>query len=458
MWYFYYISSDPEGESLHAPKTPSIINLYSYFGGLNLEEEDDILETEKSIISNSRSTVMSLRLKSVISTREKSFETENSSQETYFLIVKGFIGIGLLFIPSYYRSLGYLITTGILLVTSIIIYMGIRKLIECKKMCDVDYPRLVELWFGFILKGLVNCFLNIGQGMYGVSCLFYIILNLLHIIGPDDTNIAKWIIFCVLSFILGGLVCIRQIAKLQIIFIISSITMGGILVILLILSIVIGDFSDFKAFGDLKFFPIIRFIGICFFAFEGYGIILPSYQQMENKKSYSKVLILSMVSLFIFYFVFGLFSSLENLPNESAINFGALKGYSNVYQTLGYIIYAIFILCLIVHYLLIIYPFLRIIEELIRPYTENKYILNCVRFVFVIILVFFATLLQEKFIYVISIIGFLINVPLIVIIPSICHYKIAAINLNEKISDLSLFIAGSLICLGGIICTIISLF
>ena len=79
-------------------------------------------------------------------------DENNGTFETYLLLLKSFIGIGIMFIPSYFGKIGWIYASSTLFLVSILVLTGLYNLIECRKEFKVSYPRIAEIASGIFMK------------------------------------------------------------------------------------------------------------------------------------------------------------------------------------------------------------------------------------------------------------------------------------------------------------------
>lgn len=456
----------PDSGKAQLPRPPSVTNLYKHFGGLELEEESNMSVEEENVnealISMTQNTLAKITQTTINSNLSEALELgANGVIKTYFILMKGFIGIGILYIPLYYKSMGYAFSSGILLIISLLVLAGLARLVECRAKTKVSYPEIVEISLGKFMSVVVGILLFVGQILYGTAYLGYVIMNITGMIkyadNSSNTNIIEYSLGSILILILGPIMCIRKLERLNILFVITS--------ILMIISLISFTIPRIIGIHKSSFIPyeftnwgakLMDFMGICLFSFEGYGIVIPSQQQMSKKIYYTPTFSICMGSVFIFYIFIGLFTSIEASKElTNVINFETLVHQIGLKDYTAYIVSSIYMFCLIPGYIMLMYPSLRIMEKLLaRLFVENgrkQYLQNIFRILLVgitiIVGIFWGSYSTEFIVKM----GYLICLPLIVILPSFSHLKIVAESFWNKFIDIIIFVGGILLLSVGIL-------
>ena len=449
-----------EFSKTQGPHAPSVTNLFKHFGGLDLEEESNFSEEDDIISEVLISTTQNpdKLSRTSIATISESQETGHCGVlKTYFVLMKGFIGIGILYIPAYYKLINYIVSSGILLIVALILLWGLISLVRCREKMKVAYPSIAELASGRFLQFLVSVWLFAGQVMYGIAYLSYIVSNTASMVMYEVKEPymgVNWGIGALLGLLIAPLMCIRRPDRFYILFVTAS-----IFIIIALISFTIPRIRTFKLFPpghEFKLEDVAEFIGICLFSFEGYGIVIPSHQQMGEKKYFGKILAICIASVSLFYAFFGILTASEvNKDFHSAIIFKTLVDKLDFSKNWAYVVSSVYMSCLIPGYFLIMYPAVRILEKTLKYFSRengNKlWMQNTLRITLVVITVVVATAWDHDFEEVLTAIGFFICVPLAVIIPAFAHMKLVAVGKLQKFADTILLIIGLGLTLVGIL-------
>ncbi len=356
-----------------------------------------------------------------------------------------------MYIPLYYKFLGYIVTSSVLLSVAAVVLWGLSALIQCRTRTKVSYPSIAELAFGKFISVLVSILLCVGQILYGTAYLAYIISNTVSMITyPKSTKnpVLEWSIGGLLLLTLGPLVCVRRPERFYPLFVISSVVIILTLIGFAVPRAIGIKNVSFVPIGEgMNFETIVGFIGIAFFAFEGYGIVIPSHQQMSTKKYYIPTFAICIGSVFMFYGFFGLLTSIEVSKDfHTAVTFTTLIDQLHFSAPWAYALSGTYMVGLLPGYLLITYPSLRILEKIMGRISKTAgrkvWVQNALRVGLVAVTITVATIWGWSFHKILVAIGFFICVPLVIIIPAWSHAKLVAKRIPLKIFDTIVGLAG----------------
>jgi len=158
----------------HAPKVPTIPDLFKHFGGLNLEEESDISDDEDDNQNENLSLSEDQGLSETSDVSRDSdmvAENENGMFKTYFVLFKGFIAIGAVYLPYNCSQSGWITTILVLFIVSCLVLCGMSKLLQCKTATGKSYSNVTKKVCGKTGMIVVDCILFIGQVLFFVHYL-----------------------------------------------------------------------------------------------------------------------------------------------------------------------------------------------------------------------------------------------------------------------------------------------
>ena len=418
------------------PSTLDFILLYGNFaGGYYFEESNSETDEERPLLG-SPSQHMQQRIVGA------------STKKTYFLLMKSFIGTGILFLPRAFLSGGLIFSTISLLVVAFLTNWGMLLLIEVtQKLPNKSFGDIAEALYGPKAKAVVLMSIIVSQLGFCIAYFVFCSHNMKDAIALwtncsvqlDET----WLIFAQILFYIP-LSLVRRIHY----FSYSSI-IADILILIGVAYVLSGDFDQFANLPPVQYInspdKIALFLGTAVYTFEGVGLIVPISQSMAEPNKMPKVLSLCMITVSIIYTVVGAASYtafgdatqtvvLLNLPSTPIL---ALIQMS-------------YVLAIILSWPLQLFPALRILEQGIFPpevYNGkhniwHKWQKNIFRIGVVSILSYMAWAGQSQLELLVTFIGAFACIPLSFCWPSFLHYKAIATTKSQKIKDILLFLFG----------------
>ncbi|KAJ2453416.1 hypothetical protein EV183_002273 [Coemansia sp. RSA 2336] len=414
------------------------IGLYGHFaGGEYPSDEDDEEEEEGPLYATERT-----RLARGERRPSRDLKGTASPRKAFFLLVKSFVGTGVLVLPRAFFNGGLLFST---ILMSGIAWYALHCMIL---LSDVylkiggSYGDLALKLYGKPLKYCVMVSIVLAQ--LGFCCAYVIFVatnmqDLWNTITSCQHQISteKWILIQLLIYV--PLSFVRKIKKF------ASLSMIGNLFILLGLgylffydfwSIVTKGPGEIVQFNPSKF-PLL--VGTAAFSYEGISLVIPIVESMERKDKFNTVLTASLVicaGLFVFigalsYLAFG--DKVEtvillNLPNGQVWTLGVQFLYS---------------LAIIMSVPLQLFPAIRIIESgmFSRSGKGNpvvKWQKNLFRTLLVTFIVLVALFGAEELDNFIAIVGAAACLPLSFLYPVMLHYRALADTWWVRLKDLVL--------------------
>ncbi|GAN10434.1 vacuolar amino acid transporter 3 [Mucor ambiguus] len=407
--------------------------LYGHFGGEDLsddegEEDDDGLAEDDYLESGLRRR-----------RRRRSDDEEEDNEESslirraqanavqgtatpakaVFLLLKSFVGTGVMFLPKAFYNGGLLFSTGLLSAIALISLYTFLLLVETRNKVPVSFGDIGGVLFAQNVQALIE---SVSQCDLRVP-LSYLILGQIAIFVP--------------------LAMIRKIQKLSAFALIADLFILIGLVYLYYYDFLIlasQGVADVEWVINYKSFPM--FIGTAVFTYEGVGLVIPITESMAEPEKFPKVLSGTMVFItgiflsvgFVSYLAFG--SEVQtvillNMPGTAVVN--TVQG-----------LYALAI-CLSIP--LQLFPAIRIVENglFTRSGKYNntvKWQKNVFRFVSVLICACIAIGGSGDLDKFVSLVGSLCCVPLCFIFPPLFHLKAIAKSWRQKAIDITILIFG----------------
>ncbi|KAJ1825620.1 hypothetical protein LPJ56_002585 [Coemansia sp. RSA 2599] len=408
------------------------IGLYGHFAGEDYPSDEDDAEEEDERAPLVRAARQQAR----------DIKATASPRKAFFLLVKSFVGTGVLVLPRAFFNGGLIFST--LLMSAIAWY----ALVCMVMLSDVylklggSYGDLALKLYGRPLKYSVMVSIVLAQLGF---CCAYVIFVATNMRDLWDTVTSCRYQIPTEAWILGQLLVYVPLAFVRRIKRFASLSVIGNFFILTGLAYLVGyDIwsiahrgpADVVQFNPSKF-PLL--VGTAAFSYEGISLVIPIVESMERKDKFNGVLTASLVICAGLFVVIGALSYLTfgnavetvillNLPNGSVWTLGVQLLYS---------------LAIIMSVPLQLFPAIRIIESGIFTQSGKgnpivKWQKNLFRTLLVVFIAMVAIFGAEELDNFIAIVGASACVPLSFLYPVMLHYKALADSWRTKVKDIIL--------------------
>ncbi|OLY83111.1 Vacuolar amino acid transporter 3 [Smittium mucronatum] len=462
----YYVRQRAISQGRHLPvgMTSSFvdfISLFGHFAGGNYPSDEDESGSEldyddeenieyfNQIERDSALRESSSRFASI--SRDRSSqprpESKASSKKAFFLLIKAFVGTGVLFLPKSFHNGGLLFSIVLMIVVAYLALHCMLLLVECHSKLKMSYGDIGYHLMGEKVRTVVLGSIVISQIGFCCAYSIFVATNTRFLFNTFtecrmDYPLSFWILIQFLIYIPMSMV--RKIKNFSILALVADvfIVMGlGYLFYYDGRVLIKNGISDIKMFNPVSF-PLL--IGTAVFSFEGIGLVVPVVDSMKTPSDFPKVLSLTVfvsAALFISIASFSYMAFGESVETVILLNLTE-GGYATVF------IQFLYSLAIIFSVPLQLFPAIRILE--VNMFSKSgkrnsmvKWQKNVFRTglcLFVAALSIFVSGQLDEFV---SIIGSFACVPLSFIYPSIFHYYAIETNSRAtKIKDIMLFIFG----------------
>ena len=425
---------------------------YGHFAGESLEDElyddDDIygedsdeqqplLPLDKKLVRRIERMINPSKTKGSISTFK-----------AFLLLIKSFIGTGILFLPKAFSNGGLLFSCIALLLCGIYSYWCYYILVLSKTATNVSSFGDIGLkLYGKWLKFLILFSLSLTQLGFSSAYVVFTSTNLeafMRNVFKLDLSIQYFLVLQMLLFI--PLSFIRNVAKLSVTSLIANfLTLAGlVIVVFYVLKELIYNNNFQPAEGMIPIFNSNSFtvaIGTFIFSFEGIGLIIPVSESMKHPEQFPKVLILVIgISTFMFISVATLGYSAYGAKIQTIILLNLPQ--TSIFVNLIQFFYS---LAIMLSTPLQLFPAIAIIESKIfqklnknkkqKPKKEQlriKWMKNSLRsfiVLFTILVAFYGSNNLDRFV---SIVGCFACIPLVYIFPPMLHLRAVSKGSGNK--------------------------
>ncbi|KAJ3258800.1 neutral amino acid transporter [Chytriomyces hyalinus] len=370
-----------------------------------------------------------------------------SAQKAFFMLIKSFVGTGVLFLPKAFSMGGMGFSIILMIIFGWMTLHCMLLLLETSRSLGGSFGDIGEKLYGPPVRYLVLGSIAVSQA--GFACAYYIFIsqNLrdLVMLASDCTIILPaWVYILLQVIIYVPLAWVRKIK-----FFSWTSLIADVFILLGLLYIFYQDIFILSTAGpspdiiwfNLESFPI--FIGTALFAFEGICLILPIAESMKHPEQFPMVLTLCITLIGTTFIVIGATGYLTFGNTVETIIFLNMPKDSSLVTTLQFL----YALAIILSFPLCVYPSIRITESAIFGLADGKSNMlvkwqkNLMRTLFVMFLAFVAWAGSSHLDKFVSLVGCFACIPLSFIYPAIFHYHITP-NPWVKAKDIGLAIFG----------------
>ncbi|KAI9809832.1 MAG: hypothetical protein M1825_000265 [Sarcosagium campestre] len=379
--------------------------------------------------------------------RDRGGSGTNGTWGAVLLLLKSFVGTGVLFLPRAFFNGGMLFSSLVLLGVSALSYYCFVLLVNTRLKVDGSFGDIGGKLFGKHMRNLILFSIVLSQIGFASAYIVFTSENLqafILAVSKGGTYIDIKIMILMQLIIFLPLSLIRDISKLGFTALIADVMI--LLGLIYLYYYDIYTISVRHSVADIALFNPANwtlFIGTAIFTFEGIGLIIPIQESMRKPAHFSHVLGGVMILITI---VFTSMGALSYAAYGSAtktvvlLNLDATSRFVHAVQFL-------YSLAILLSTPLQLFPAIRIMENALftRSGKYNPYIKwqkNLFRF----LLVLACSLIAwggagdlDKFV---ALVGSFACVPLVYVYPPLLHLKAVATTRAQRISDIAICIFG----------------
>lgn len=335
------------------------LSLYGHFAGEELEEDDEVLrpgeyfssgedegftsdegsEDDHEPMEDSTLLTPSKRRRR---RRVRGGSGQNSPMNAALLLLKSFVGTGVLFLPRAYLNGGMLFSNLVLLGVAALSYYCFVLLVTSRLKVEGSFGDIGGILYGKWMRSLILFSIVISQIGFVAAYIVFTSENLqAFILAVTDCKTyidIKWLIVMQMVVFLPFSL-LRDIGKLGFTALIADafIVIGlAYLFYFDILTLNTQGLSDIIMFNQKDW---TLFIGTAIFTFEGIGLIIPIQESMKNPEKFPKVMLVIMIIITTLFTTMGAVSYaaygsktetvvLLNLPQDNKMVNGVQFLYS----------------------------------------------------------------------------------------------------------------------------------
>ncbi|TVY80798.1 Vacuolar amino acid transporter [Lachnellula suecica] len=454
----------PRKSALFTNNFIEFLTLYGHFAGEELEEDDEVLEpdeyfgsdfnTEDDGSDGEREHMENSALLTPGRRRRRRKERPTggnaSPSDAALLLLKSFVGTGVLFLPKAYLNGGMLFSNLVLLFVAALSYYCFVLLVNTRLAVDGSFGDMGGMLYGKWMRTLIQASIVISQIGFVAAYIVFTSENLqafILAVSHCKTHISITYLIMMQMAVFLPFSLLRDITKLGFTALIAdAFIMLGLIYLYYydILTIVKQQgLADIINFNNKDW---TLFIGTAIFTFEGIGLIIPIQESMKNPKKFPAVLGGVMIIITVVFISMGALSYaaygsktetvvILNLPQDDKLVNGVQFLYS---------------LAILLSTPLQIFPAIKITENELftRSGKYNPYIKwqkNTFRFLVVFLCGAIAWVGSDDLDKFVSIVGSFACVPLVYIYPPMLHMRGVAKTTFRKTCDVLLCIFGFIV-------------
>ncbi|KAL7751300.1 hypothetical protein RI367_003160 [Sorochytrium milnesiophthora] len=372
-----------------------------------------------------------------------------SPRKVFLLLIKSFIGTGVLFLPAAFKDGGFTFSIVFLAVIAYLSMYGMLLLVKTNAVIPGSFGDIAEHTYGPRMRHLVHTSIALSQIGFCMAYIVFVAQNARALIATF-TNCkyipTQMVAVAAQLALYIPLALVRKIRTFAITALVANVfTFIGLFVVVAfdIKTIVDrGHVADVQQFNPDSF---ALYIGTAVYTFEGVGLVIPIAQSMREPSKFPTVLSLTMILTTALYILVASMSYLAFGDDIKTIVLLNLPEGNPVATT----VHILYIAAIMFTWPLVLFPAVRIVESGMLPDYDgkrnpsHKWAKNAFRTALVILIgvgAYFGSSSLDKLV---AIIGSFACIPLSFIYPTLFHLKIFGHqSLRVRIIDLSLLAFG----------------
>ncbi|KZZ98318.1 Amino acid transporter, transmembrane [Moelleriella libera RCEF 2490] len=432
------------------------LTIYGHFAGEQLEEDDENLGPNEIWDSGeddrdqdeepTEDSVLLGHSKKKRKRKPRGGSGQNSPMNAALLLLKSFVGTGVLFLPRAYLNGGMLFSNLVLLFVSALSYYCFVLLVSTRLRVEGSFGDMGGILYGNWLRNLILASIVISQIGFVAAYTVFTAQNLqafIRAVSNCTSSISIPLLILMQTAIFLPFSLLRDIGKLGFTALIAdAFIMVGLAYLFYydVITLDANGLADIIMFNQKDW---TLFIGTAIFTFEGIGLIIPIQESMKHPTKFPRVLFLVMIIITVLFVVMGAISYaaygsrtetvvLLNLPQDDKFVNGVQLLYS---------------VAILLSTPLQIFPAIRIIETglFTRSGKYNPWIKwqkNIFRFFMVMLCSAIAWGGADHLDKFVALVGNFACIPLVYIYPPLLHLKGVARTRVWKIADIVLCVFG----------------
>ncbi|AAS51278.2 ACR051Cp [Eremothecium gossypii ATCC 10895] len=405
------------------------LSLYGHFAGEDLSEDEDDALADAAVLFEEEETLLQ--------GRRRSYGTDSGEAggasvfRTVLLLLKSFVGTGVLFLPKGFHNGGWLFSTGALVFCGAASCVCFMLLIAAKEQEGVGgYGDLGRRVCGVAMQRTVLASIVLSQLGFAAVYAVFTATNLQVVCSTlFGWHASTGVYVAAQAAVYLPLALTRRITKLS-----ATALLADLFILLGLVYVYYFSASQVVQHGAatdsmLAFNPSswTVFLGTAIFTYEGVGLLIPIQESMRSPEKFRRCLLWVMVAVTAVFISFGMLCYaafgakvetviLLNFPQDSALGTGVQLLYAAA---------------IMLSTPLQLFPAIRILENVVvttsrsgKYSTKVKWIKNWFRALVVVLMLVLASLGSNDLDKFVSLIGSFACIPLIYVYPPLLHYVV----------------------------------
>ncbi|KAK6334122.1 neutral amino acid transporter [Orbilia brochopaga] len=427
------------------------LSIYGHFAGEELEEEEfdpgALTQDDEEAADEQTGLLAGGRRPKRVPTKSEMAHGKGSVRGAILLLLKSFVGTGVLFLPKAFKNGGMLFCISLLLGVAAISYWCFVLLVRTRMKVNGSFGDIGGALYGNGMRIAILASIVVSQIGFASAYMVFVSENLqafILAVSKCETKIeVRWLILMQMIVFLPFSM-IRDISKLG-----GTALVADAFILLGLIYLYYYDLLQIATQGvaDIVHFnpkDWTLFIGTAIFTFEGIGLIIPIQESMKEPHKFPKVLggvMILITAVFVSagalgYAAWGSKTKtvvLLNLPQDDKFVNGVQFLYS---------------LAILLSTPLQLFPAIRIMENGLfsksgKYSNKVKWEKNIFRFFTVMATALIAWGGADDLDKFVALIGSFACIPLVYMYPPLLHYKGVATTKISKIGDVILIIFGT---------------
>lgn len=373
--------------------------------------------------------------------------------DVFVALCKGYCAINILILPKNFQNGGWLIGILAIILGGWFVCVCALKLVECAFECQkFDFREVARSALGSTGCHVISIVLAVIQFSFTIAQISFTLKAIESIILESTGNTVNlWYIAFGVIVIYSPIAWVRRISVWRKGYSLAIFMILFTALVIMVYSIhglaTTGPVNDgFKMVNPSKLFDMV---GFAFYTFEGIGTVLPVLKESKNPFHFPRLLVSAFVFLCSLFCIFALISYMYFGTQKEPIIINNIEN-PTVFMRVVKVMYCV---NLMFSYPLSIYPTNSTIETYLYSGIQNEsvkyWVCNFSRFLVCFAACFCAIIFHSILDQFLGLTGAILGIPIILIVPLLCHYKLCAIDRFQRGVDvvlISISIFVSIIC------------
>ena len=236
-----------------------------------------------------------------------------SVNKTVFLLIKAFLGTGIIFLPKAFYVAGLIPSILMLLLSAFVSLWGLLLLADAAAVIPGSYQDIAMALYGPKFRALVLASIAVAQFSFAMIYILFIASNLKDVVSTlsqCEYQMNDFFPLVMVQLVIYvPLVLVRQMKNFANIALVGNVAIFCSIIYVLWNDIkrASTDTIEPKMFSGIS--SVVMFYGIAISAFEGIGLVVPVRQAMAHPERFSWCLKTCIISLTVIYLIVGGFSA-----------------------------------------------------------------------------------------------------------------------------------------------------